>query len=679
MPDVKPRPQNSSMKKSRGTMRRLRDSEAGNVAIMTAAAIVPLIALIGSAVDISRLYLTKTRLQQACDAGVLAARKSMVGNNWSEEDNGAIANEFFRANFPEGKYGTGTLKPNYRALSDGAVEGTATVAVPMTLMSFFGVGDQGISVTCTADLQLPNTDIMFVLDTTESMMQMNEGEELSRLYYMKEAVKGFHKTIEDMKPVGSHIRYGFVPFSSTVNVGALLKPEWIVSKAQYNSRVKDTPYISTLGNYGPTRWNVDGNRIYRSGTTKSSEDTHNNIEKCFAPADTFEDIPDSWRKVNDISQPNVGARECRLHTKTGTQYIAKSSNGVCTITGKTYINYKEDECRTLEPNPDHGKPIPDKTYLHWKYKLVDYELDVFKDGGPSINGKPFIEKEINDDQSLRTITWDGCIEERATRRSGDDSGPRHDMDVDTPPNTADPSTQWRPYLPDLVYGRAVTDIKNAQDGKNLWQWVAALADDTVTKEIDPLKELNYYSPRDYPRTFGACPTYARQLAEISDPKELRDYLDQFSAAGYTYLDIGFLWGVRLMSRQGLFATEHALADGKNPASLHLIFMTDGEADTKIGAYDAWGLSAMDRRRTPANRLPTDEEQNKITNDRLAELCGVAKGKGITVWVIAFGTELTTELKKCASDGRAFSANNSEELNKAFADIASQIASLRITS
>ena len=108
-------------------------------------------------------------------------------------------------------------------------------------------------------------------------------------------------------------------------------------------------------------------------------------------------------------------------------------------------------------------------------------------------------------------------------------------------------------------------------------------------------------------------------------------------------------------------------------------MTDGATDTRIGAYDAWGQSAVARRRTPTGVIPTNSTQNAITEARLTELCNVAKNnKNITVWVIAFGTELTSLLSSCASPGRAFQANNASQLTETFAEIASQIAQLRVT-
>lgn len=108
-------------------------------------------------------------------------------------------------------------------------------------------------------------------------------------------------------------------------------------------------------------------------------------------------------------------------------------------------------------------------------------------------------------------------------------------------------------------------------------------------------------------------------------------------------------------------------------------MTDGETDTRIGSYDAWGVSAVSRRRTSTASIPTNADQNAITEARLSELCTIAKTqKNITVWVIAFGTNLTTLLSNCASPGRAYQADNADQLTTTFSQIASQIAQLRIT-
>jgi hypothetical protein len=172
---------------------------------------------------------------------------------------------------------------------------------------------------------------------------------------------------------------------------------------------------------------------------------------------------------------------------------------------------------------------------------------------------------------------------------------------------------------------------------------------------------------------AVCPQKAQKLAEIS-ASELDSYLSSLTPSGKTYHDIGMVWGARLLSDKGLFASENA---GKN-VSRHLIFMTDGDTDTAIEDYDAYGISAIDRRRaSDLLSLPTKSLGDIEVALRFSALCKDVKAKNMTVWVIAFGTSLTKMLEDCASPGKAFQAANASELNDAFAKIASDIAQLRL--
>ena len=62
------------MSRNRQLLKSLRHDRQGNVLPMAAAGVLVMAALIGGAVDMSRAYQTQSRLQSACDAGVLAGR-----------------------------------------------------------------------------------------------------------------------------------------------------------------------------------------------------------------------------------------------------------------------------------------------------------------------------------------------------------------------------------------------------------------------------------------------------------------------------------------------------------------------------------------------------------------------------------------------------------------------------
>lgn len=664
-----------------GFLSRLGRDTRGNTLALVAASVVPLAAMVGGAMDMSRLYLVQTRLQQACDAGALAGRRSMTGLTWTA-DNEDTAENFFNINFPAGKYGTGAIDIEYTAANSGAVTGTASVTVPMTLMSLFETSDKTISADCTADLQLPNTDVMFVLDTTLSMNDTNPGDAQNRITVLRSAVSDFYNTLQAVKPAGSTIRYGFVPYSSTVNVGMLLKNDWIVDSWDYDSRVPDGVSYQDGGEQGDTTTKTT--TVLLSGNYTDVPSTGPS-EQCTAPANSgYTDQYTSWTAWSPSSTALPRSRT-RERTRNGTTYSAQLKNGVCTITARTFNQYKERQTQTVSENPNAGQDKADKTYYHWIYRPVTYSLTALKGGGEYPTGGSFTAPVTNNyakndispgSVAQTTITWDqtnACIEERSTRRSDEGSDvPRYDMSIDLVPDPTDSATQWRPFLPGVVYGRKNSSFTATSN------WLYSGSAETRTRDVNINATTNYLTPGSSPTEYGACPTYARKLAEI-DSATLTAYLALLQPAGFTYHDIGFLWGLRLMSREGLFAAEHAAAEVNGRFARHLIFMTDGETDTRISAYDAWGLSAVARRRTPTGSIPTDATQNSLTEARLTELCTIAKNnKNITVWVIAFGTTLTSLLSDCASPGRAYQADNSAELTDAFSQIASQIAQLRVT-
>ncbi len=651
-----------------GLLTRLARDRAGNTLAITAAAIVPLIALIGGGVDISRIYLTKTRLQQACDAGALAGRKSMSGITWTNANMGT-ANDFFHTNFPDGKFGAGTPSISYTASNTGAVTGVATINVPMTLMGVFKAGDKTLTANCTADLQLPNTDVMFVLDTTLSMNDVNPGDTTSKIAALRTAVQNFYTQLQQVKPTGSHVRYGFVPYSSTVNVGMLLKRDWIQDNPVYDSREQNgSPITVDGGQEGATISGNDGWK-YVSGSITTGAKYQGPAEKCTSSYVDWKD--DTTYSGWTPSKSAVPREQTRTRVRNGTYNSATLSNNVCWITPSTYNQYTETLREWVKENPNAGKDKADGTAYPWSYKPIAYPIDALKGSGSGndpMSGGEF-NALVENGFKNRKISWtqdNACIEERATRRTDENSTvPMYDMDIDLIPDKTRPMTQWKPWLPGLVFGRVSTSL-TATSG---WLYSGSAPTQSTSDMITPFKNTKGYA---------ACPTYARKLAEI-DSGTLNAYLGALKPDGFTYHDIGMLWGLRLMSTAGLFAQENQLAEANGKVARHLIFMTDGDTDTRIGSYDAWGMSAVSRRRTPTGTIPTDFQQNAITEQRLNQLCTIAKNdKNITVWVIAFGTSLTSLLSNCASPNRAYEAKNAAELTATFSQIASQIAQLRIT-
>lgn len=214
-----------------GLLQRLRDDTAGNTLAICAAAIIPLTAVIGSGLDLSVAYMTRAKLQNACDAGVLAGRQFMQGRTFNDAVR-AEARRFFDFNFPEGT--SGTTVREFTIEQDESDEtqliGTAHTVVPTSLMRIFGYEQIPLSVSCDATRDMGNNDVVLVLDVTGSMREGVPGGG-TKIQHLRTGAMGLYRALDDDD--GSVTRYGIVPYSIGVNVARSLMNKDILREQPY--------------------------------------------------------------------------------------------------------------------------------------------------------------------------------------------------------------------------------------------------------------------------------------------------------------------------------------------------------------------------------------------------------------------------------------------------------------
>lgn len=653
----------------KGLLGRLRRDQRGATLAMMAASIIPMVGIIGGAVDMSRAYLVKTRLQQACDAGALAARRMMTG---SALDSNAKTHgqNFYKINLANGAYGA-TVNPV--VLTDklengktvGIVKGDATARVPTTLMRIFGKQHIDMTATCEAQLNVTNNDIMFVLDVTGSMSclpadnvttcdtyagsnivlsggryQTTEKTN-SRIDGLRDAVKNFFSTVRNATTSTARLRVGFVPYSSGVNVGELLRTgassTLATGSITYQSRKArfTTPvYVGTTGSPTTTI------ETY-SSTLSSANCTKYQTNKSYPTLDgaSFS----SGTAPANVTQTTYSAKDWgATGTTTGTNRTCRRNK---TVTVTTYVTR-------------YG-------FTDWLYQPESYNVTSFATGStvtladPTTSGATVTAQGNWNAQELVTLagaqgfatstqTWDRCIEE-----------PNNNAVLDNAPNTA--ATRWRPTWPGVVYSRAAgassTVVTTSQAGTSPW-YPASGASYIV----------NY-----------SCPKAATRLATMTQA-QVDAYVDgaDFFAHGRTYHDIGMIWGARLMSTTGIFSADHGAAPNGKAVNRHVIFMTDGDMKPNIEDYAVYGIEKLEKR-ISLTGTPTDASLKTLHNTRFLAACQAAKNNGISVWVVAFGPEgVTSELSQCANSGQAFAATSSAQLNSQFQVIAQRIAELRLS-
>ncbi len=284
----------------KGILSRLRKDTSGVALYIYAIGLVPILASAGIGFDIGRAYLVRSKMQQACDAGAIAGRRSMAGVTIRTEDK-QEAERFFRANFQDGLMGSKPIA-SYASASpnridvwqsqDGQLYMAAKTQVPTTLVSqFVGEKDVDVSVKCLGEEFFVNTDIMMVLDTTGSM-NCAIGADLdcgpnyestfktppspdntsynvnpnSKMGLMRSAIKTMYNDLEPiqkkLEAKGLRMRIGWVPYSTNVNVGHLIagkSTSYIKSSYTYTypdgtTETKSYSGSDTIG-ASSTKWN----------------------------------------------------------------------------------------------------------------------------------------------------------------------------------------------------------------------------------------------------------------------------------------------------------------------------------------------------------------------------------------------------------------------------------------
>ncbi len=651
----------------------LAKSNAGNVLPMAAVATLVGVALIGGGVDMSRAYRADNRLQSACDAAVLAGRKAVADNGFDDEAE-EVANRYFNTNFDEGSQEVSNV--NFVASSDdngNTVVGNATATQKTALMNVVGFEQFDLSVDCSASMGVGNSDVIMVLDTTGSMDWDLPGSSQSRISALQDAMKNFYDTLDSASSgTSARIRYGFVPFSQSVNVGGLSEADWIVDEYNYASRRPDYDLQTTqvFDHWGdPVYTNDTSTENNSRGRWSRNNPSYNHEWQCennlpdntawqnngdsYTEEQTYESNGNLIEIVSEVQPQSRTAYRCRKRRSNNKYYVYDRDeyrDYVSSTTATSEGVYTEEEVEVFD---------------RWIYDQVALDTSVYKTfvstptltGGAQQGNHDSGPIEENGEPRLFNSTWSGCIIERETVAASSFSystilgwspSDAYDLDLDSEPDLSDPDTQWAPLWPEVAYRR--------------WDDSHYTVDATTSGQSM--------------RSDAHCPVQARLLAEM-DETAFDNYANSLTPNGNTYLDIGMIWGGRLSSPTGLFES-NVMDEPANGAEVarHLIFMTDGDMDTENDHPTAYGIERNEHRVTDDGY--SNQDSRHIS--RFTAICQAIKAKGVRIWVIAFaGTTIADNphLQTCASDSSAFQANNASQLNAAFQEIAKQVGELRI--
>ncbi len=175
---------------------------------------------------------------------------------------------------------------------------------------------------------------------------------------------------------------------------------------------------------------------------------------------------------------------------------------------------------------------------------------------------------------------------------------------------------------------------------------------------------------------GTCRTYSnnnpnngctvsRILPLTNSQSALQSAVNGLSASGNTYINVGLVWGWRLLSPTLPF--DQAVEYDDPDWSKTIVLMTDGD-NQPLSTYSAYGANSS----LTAAQL----------NSKMMTVCQNAKDAGIKVYTITFQSGISNAtrdlFRQCASEPAFyFNAPSNQDLINAFENIANQLSQLHI--
>jgi Flp pilus assembly protein TadG len=289
------------MNADRGFLALLRDRQ-GSLLPIAAIAMVLTTALVGGGIDMSRAYRVQNRLQSACDSAVLAGRRAVTTSGYGDPEKNQAGN-YFDTNFNDSSQETSGTNFTSSSFDNGkTIEGAATTQLNLAVMRIFGFQKFSLKVACSASMGVGNSDVMMVLDTTGSMSSGLGSS--TRIEALRTAMKNFYTTVKTATTgSNSRIRYGFVPFSSSVNVGKLLMDQdagYLVDSHTIQSRVQEKKWVNSSKTESEFKNDITGDWVpYGSSYTTESNCKSGLTNTAWAKNGSAQTLPPNTITSND--------------------------------------------------------------------------------------------------------------------------------------------------------------------------------------------------------------------------------------------------------------------------------------------------------------------------------------------------------------------------------------------
>lgn len=195
-------------------IRRFLGSRDGNVAMMFAGCLLPLLIAIGAAVDYARLADARELMQHSLDATVLALSSEAPKLNAIQLKD--RAKQVFDVNFPTGKADDIKVSAAFTQSNGAVISATASGTVQMTFLSIVGISSKTLAVESKSAWSSKRLRVALALDNTGSM------KDYGKMDALKTATKNLLTKLQGSSTTSGDVFVSIIPFNKDVNIGSSL-------------------------------------------------------------------------------------------------------------------------------------------------------------------------------------------------------------------------------------------------------------------------------------------------------------------------------------------------------------------------------------------------------------------------------------------------------------------------
>jgi Flp pilus assembly protein TadG len=267
-----------------GLLRRFAGANGGNVAMIFAITLVPLISFVGAAIDYSRANMARSSMQAALDSAALMVSKDLSAGTITTSQVSTKAQAYFTALYTNKDASGVTITATYTvgtSSSGSTVQINASGSIATDFMKVVGFPNMGFSASSTATWGTQLLRVALVLDNTGSMAQSG------KIGALQSAAKNLVSQLSALAKNTGDVYISVVPFEVDVNVGTTNSNASWLRWDLYDSTIGNSYCIGGNSLYQPTMAQCKGHGYTWNHTPSTSKSQWNG---CVADRDQSYDV-----------------------------------------------------------------------------------------------------------------------------------------------------------------------------------------------------------------------------------------------------------------------------------------------------------------------------------------------------------------------------------------------------